>query len=84
MTEANTRAIVKRIVSRTLEIEPDALGETDNFVEAHGADSLRMIEVLAALERELQIRIDQAELANMTDLAAVQAIVDSRMPAHSA
>lgn len=82
--DIETIEIVKSIVCRTLEIEPDELGATDNFVEAHGADSLRMIEVLAGLERELQVKIDQSELANMTDLDSVLRIVERHVPASAA
>jgi acyl carrier protein len=70
---------VKEIVCWTLEIDADELKGNDSFVEAHGADSLRMIEVLAGLEREFKVKIDQAELANMTNLDAVLSIVERHL-----
>lgn len=69
--DANKLDIVKGIVCRTLEIEPDELRADGNFAEVYDADSLRMIEVLAGLERDLAVKIDQSELANMTDFNAV-------------
>jgi acyl carrier protein len=70
-------AKVKEIICRTLEIDTGDLNGGDSFEEVHGADSLRMIEVLAGLEREFKIKMDQADLANMIDLDAVLSIVES-------
>jgi len=66
---------IKRIVCETLEIEPDELTETSLFREDHDADSLRAIEIVAALEEELEIKIDQSELSRMVNLAGVYAVV---------
>ena len=46
---------IQEIVSEILEIDPTELTDTSLFKEDHGADSLRAIEILAALERDLQV-----------------------------
>lgn len=68
-------ARIKDIVCEILEIEPEDVGPTDSFKDDHDADSLRAIEILAALEREFGIEIPQQELGRMTDLQAVHAVV---------
>lgn len=70
---------IRRIVCETLEIDPDALTETSSFRDDHDADSLRAIEIVAALEEELGIKIDQSELVRMVDLAGVYAVVSEAL-----
>lgn len=66
---------IKELVCEILEIELDEVTRTSLFMEDHGADSLRAIEILAALERTLGVTIDQAELARMINLDGVYAVV---------
>ncbi|MFC1434239.1 acyl carrier protein [Streptacidiphilus sp. N1-3] len=66
---------ITRIVSDHLEIEPDEIAPTDRFVEDHGADSLALIGVLAALEAEFKVGIDQSELRRMTDISSVEQVI---------
>ncbi|MFM2312617.1 MAG: hypothetical protein RLZZ04_1893 [Cyanobacteriota bacterium] len=70
------RKKVKLIVAEVLEIEPENLTQTGSFSEDYEADSLRAIEVLASLERELGIEIPQDELSRMVNLAEVCAVVE--------
>ncbi len=68
-------ARVKRLVCDILELPEDEVTATSRFAEDHGADSLRAIEILAALEKEFRIVIDQEEMANMADLRGVEDVV---------
>jgi len=70
------RTQIKDIICEILELDPDEVTETSLFNEDHGADSLRAIEILAALERTLKITIDQEELPRMTNLAGVYTVVE--------
>jgi acyl carrier protein len=69
------RTEIRTLVCTILEIEPDEVSDTSLFREDHGADSLRAIEILAALEEEFRIKIDQSELARMVNLAGVYDVV---------
>ncbi|WP_031465094.1 acyl carrier protein [Sciscionella sediminilitoris] len=69
-------AKIREIVCEILEIEEDEVTETSLFIEDHDADSLRAIEILASLEKEFGITIDQAELPKMVNLSAVNEVVD--------
>lgn len=66
---------IGELVSEILEIDPEEMTDTSLFKEDHGADSLRAIEILAALEREFKIEIDQAELARMVNLQGIYDVV---------
>lgn len=62
---------VRTIISEILEIEPEEMTETSLFIDDHDADSLRAVEILAKLEKELAIEIPQSELAKMINLTEV-------------
>lgn len=70
-------ARIKEIVCEILEIDEDEATETSLFIEDHEADSLRAIEILASLEKEFNITIDQAELPQMVNLQSVYTVVDN-------
>jgi acyl carrier protein len=65
------KAHVKHVVCEVLEIEPDELTEHSNFREDHGADSMAMVEVVAWLEKDFNIKINDTDLVRMVDLAGV-------------
>jgi len=66
---------IKEIVCDILEIDQTEVTDTSLFKEDHQADSLRAIEILAALEKRFDVVIDQAELARMVNLAGVYEVV---------
>jgi acyl carrier protein len=78
MTTAITRQRFERIreiVAEHLELELRDLSDDSHFIDDHGADSLAMIDVLAALEKEFSIEIDQARFATMVDVRRVYDLV---------
>ncbi|WP_246258522.1 acyl carrier protein [Amycolatopsis anabasis] len=66
---------IRAIVCEHLELEPDQLSETSHFIEEHEADSLALMDVLAALEKKFGITIDQAQFARMTSVRNVYEVV---------
>lgn len=66
---------IKSIISEVLEIDPAELTQTSRFIEDHSADSLRAIEIMSRLERHFEIEIPQNELAKMTNLGNVYAVM---------
>ncbi|GLH99271.1 acyl carrier protein [Micromonospora sp. CPCC 205371] len=75
------RAKIKDIVCEILEIDPSEMTDTSRFKEDHDADSLGAIEILSALERELNIEIEQEQLARMVNIDSVVAVVDEALAA---
>ncbi|WP_413811620.1 acyl carrier protein [Streptomyces sp. OE57] len=66
---------IKEIVCDILEIDPEELTDSSLLKEDHDADSLRAIEILAALEKTFGISIDQAEMSRMVNLDGIYAVV---------
>jgi acyl carrier protein len=76
MTDAENRLEqLREIVAEVLELEPEELSDTGDFVEEYEADSLRAIEILARIEKQYKIDIPQTELAEMRNLKAVYEVV---------
>jgi acyl carrier protein len=73
--DSGRQAMIKHIVCEILELDDGEVSNTSLFKEEHGADSLRAIEILAELEREFDVVIDQKELARMVNLDGVEAVV---------
>ena len=69
------RERIAELVSEILEIDRAEISETSLFKDDHGADSLRAIEILASLEREFRIEIDQSNLARMVNLRGIYEVV---------
>jgi acyl carrier protein len=66
---------IRKIVCEVLEIEDRELTESSSFTDDHGVDSMAAIELLAKLEREFDILIDQDQLAELTTLDGTTAVV---------
>lgn len=66
---------LREITAEVLEIEPDELEDTANFVETYDADSLMAIEILARIEKRFDVEIPQSELTEMSNLKAVHDVV---------
>jgi acyl carrier protein len=77
MTEARAidRTRIAELVSEILEIDPTEMSDSSLFKEDHGADSLRAIEILASLEREFGVEIDQSQLSRMVNVQGVCDVV---------
>lgn len=66
---------IKLNICEILEIDPSDVTETSLFKEDHEADSLLAIEILAHLEQEFSVVIDQSELPRLVNLESVYAVV---------
>ncbi len=72
MTEAEQRMEdLREIVAEVLEIEPEELTDTGDFMDDYDADSLRAIEIVARLDKRFGIEIPQAELPELRNLKMV-------------
>ncbi|GAB3117087.1 hypothetical protein GCM10027160_27080 [Streptomyces calidiresistens] len=79
--DTDRQARIKELVCDVLELEEDEVTGTSLFKEDHGADSLRAIEILAGLEKEFKVTIDQTELERMVNLDGVYAVVEEAINA---
>lgn len=77
MVEEDSRySELREIVAEVLEVEPEELTDSGDFVEDYEADSLRAIEILARIEKKYRVEIPQSELAGMRTLKGVSEVVD--------
>jgi acyl carrier protein len=67
----DVRARVVKIVGEILEVDHGRLTETAVFAEEFDADSVLAIEILTAIEDDLDVTIDQAEVDRMVNLAGI-------------
>ncbi|GAA3190088.1 MULTISPECIES: acyl carrier protein [Streptomyces] len=79
--DTTAQARIKEIVCDVLELEEDEVTDSSLFKEDHGADSLRAIEILAGLEKEFKVTIEQSELERMVNLDGVYAVVGEAVAA---
>lgn len=73
VVERSTR--IKEIVCLVLGLAEDEVTGAGLFCEDHGTDSLDVIELLAVLQREFDIVIEDGQMARMVNLDGVRAVV---------
>lgn len=79
MCENNSLRRIRLIVARGIELPEDALPPDARFVEDLGADRLDLLQIVAGLEREFTIRIEDHEVSALVTLADVTALIERRM-----
>jgi acyl carrier protein len=62
---------ITEMVAKITETTPETLNPEASFIEDMNLDSLRALEILAALENRYHITIEQEKLRDMTNLNAV-------------
>lgn len=67
-------ARIREMAVEHLELDAEALSDSSLFVD-EGVDSLSLIDLVAAVEKEFSIVIDQADLPKMTSLDGVYKVV---------
>lgn len=69
---------IKSVVCRVLEVDEDEVGPTDNFADL-GADSMKLIELLANLEIEFDVEVDPAEFERLVNLDGVYDVLSATL-----
>ena len=69
--EDELRALIAEIV----EIEPEKITPTANFVEDLGMDSMMALEILASIEKKYKLRIPEENLTKISDFNKVVELV---------
>ncbi|PXY32224.1 acyl carrier protein [Prauserella muralis] len=72
---------IKQLVCRVLEVDAEQVSETDLFIDDLEADSMKMIELLAHLEIEFDVEIDEDELARLVNLRGVYEVLSAALDA---
>lgn len=66
---------IRELICEHLEISTDELTDTGSFVEDYGADSLGLIDLLGALEKDSGVVIDESHLERLVNLDGVCAVM---------
>ncbi|RFU88308.1 acyl carrier protein [Streptomyces triticagri] len=61
---------IREIVAENIDQDASELSDTALFIDELGADSLKLIDILAAIEMEYSIVIDMEELPKMVNVEA--------------
>ncbi|WP_199434382.1 acyl carrier protein [Qaidamihabitans albus] len=72
---------IKQLVCRVLEVEESQVGETDLFTDDLEADSMKLIELLAHLEIEFDVEIDEDEIERLVNLRGVYDVLSAALDA---
>jgi acyl carrier protein len=70
---------IKAVVCRVLEVDEERIAPTNLFVEHLGADSMKLIELLANLEIEFDVEIDPGEFERLVNLDGVYAVLSEAL-----
>jgi acyl carrier protein len=81
MSHANLKEDLRGLVAEIA--EKDEIPDGASFKEL-GIDSMMGVEIVAAIERQYQIKIDDEELAGFKDLDGAYALVVKKLEAKSA
>jgi len=65
MTATNVEAKVKGIIAEQLGVAEDEIKITSSFIEDLGADSLDIVELVMAMEEEIEVEIPDEEAENI-------------------
>ncbi|MEF2965924.1 acyl carrier protein [Paenibacillus sp. M1] len=71
LLKTNVASEVKGLVAEIVGVEKEALDPDANFMDDLGLDSLKALEILAAIENQYKITIDPERLQEMTSLNQV-------------
>lgn len=70
---------MRALVAMILEVEPETIDESANFVKDLGMDSMMALEILASIEKKYKIVIPEETLAKFTSLNQTVKIVQEML-----
>ncbi|MDX1576074.1 MAG: acyl carrier protein [Kiloniellales bacterium] len=78
MSRASLEQDIRRVIAAAIHRDPERIGLDDDFEEDLGLDSLDRLDLLAAVEDELGLRIPEEALSEIRTLADVLKVLDGR------
>ncbi len=71
---------VRKIIAEVLEVEPDSIQPDAKLIEELGMDSMKALEILAAVEKRFRIKVPEENLLKMTTLNNVAQVARAHAP----
>ena len=72
----NAEAIVREVIGGVTRTDVSALGTDDDLVEHLGIDSLQGLQILAGVEKRLDVRLPDDKLITLRTIERILAVVD--------
>ncbi|GAA0730996.1 acyl carrier protein [Dactylosporangium roseum] len=69
---------IKQLVCEILEVDESEVNEETRFRDDLSMDSLMAIEIVAALEKRLQVTIEQSDIQQIASLSGIYEIIEAR------
>lgn len=76
MSNKKTTGIIKEIISKALNCDKRRIFVKTDLVNDLGADSLKILEIIIAIERELNIEIDDERISGAFGELKVRDLID--------
>ncbi|MBN2536512.1 MAG: acyl carrier protein [Spirochaetales bacterium] len=76
MTKQELHEAIREIIADVAEIEKEKIQDETHFIEELDIDSMLALEMLARLEKEFDIKIEEEKLAEFINLKKVYNVVD--------
>ncbi len=70
---------VKKVVARTLKIDPGRITNESRFVEDLGAESIQSVELVAAFEEEFDLEMDEEEALDVKSVGKAIDFIAERL-----
>jgi len=72
----DTAAVVRAIVAAELGVEAGAVGDDRDLRAVEGADSVKVLRIIARIEQRYDIELDDADVFEVTTVGEIAAVVD--------
>ena len=73
--EGEKTMVLKKVVGRVLNVEPDQLDDSSNAKNTRNWDSMRHIELLLAVETAFKVDFTMAEITSMQNLGDMRRLL---------
>jgi acyl carrier protein len=73
-----TSTRIRRIVAGVMDLDATRIDDEDDFIRDLGTDSLRVLEIMVAIEKEFRVTFEESELRHFTCVKDLTALVASR------
>ena len=71
--------ILKEIIAEQLRIEPSDIGDYADVIEALGADSLDVVEILMSVEEQFNINVPDEDIPLLRTVSDMQAYIEDNI-----
>ncbi|WP_018331342.1 acyl carrier protein [Actinomycetospora chiangmaiensis] len=79
-TEATLREAVRGIVTAELGLAPDALRDDDDLRAVEGADSIKVLRIIARIEQRFDVELEDSDVFGVSTVDGIVGVVTAALP----